>query len=81
MGWVSQPFVPFQQRVRGFPIPRNKLKRYYGREHLHFLTFIVIEKRNRFRARQRRKARKIRNLSADGKDAPPAREKPDKLLQ
>jgi REP-associated tyrosine transposase len=39
MGWVPHPLCRLQQRVRGLPKMRNKLKRYYGKGDLHFLTF------------------------------------------
>jgi REP-associated tyrosine transposase len=43
--WVPHPFVPVQQRVRGFPKMRNKLRRFYGQGHLHFLTFSCYRRR------------------------------------
>jgi len=33
---VPHPFAPVQQRVRGFPKMRNKLKRFYGQGQLYW---------------------------------------------
>ena len=39
MGCGCRILCAFQQRVRGFPKMRDKLRRFYGQGHLHFLTF------------------------------------------